>query len=575
MLKPFLGSDARDLMPAWMADQVRESDPEQGPEARARALLARPAEEQAEPLLQESAVLVRDLLSFHRDDLAAKILARLTGLLMDRDAGRRRSTAEALLSLHASWDTRPLDLAREGFEGLLRSAFDEERDESTYGTLAEIATLLADGRLRRAEPELALETLSLLRRHASTKEPATAFRSAIALRAIGRLIKSPGFPEILNRLRTGDPVALRVAESLGDAVAAHLVAEMKTIEMTTQRMPLAEAISRIGPGASAVLSEELQKTDSPTEALRLLEVLPYAAPENIATAALASTLHHAVSAVRRRTAALLTDRAYARSGELLLEAMKDEKDPTIRATLVDGLGKLRVSGAFEVLAAIADSRSQSDDLRAGACTALARLGHAEAVPILAGLAARSSRGLGQLKSASPMLRAAAIRALGRFPSNAAAREALKKLMDDSDLNLQGVARETLLNPEEAGSSTVGRDLQHAAGAPEIRARNIKLAGSLQEIPLDQVCQLVGGSEKTGLLMLSLEGRVGRIWFDQGQVVAAEYERRLDQEAVNAMARSKRGDFIFQPGERPKEPRVRLAVHGMLLEAYRVADEDRK
>jgi hypothetical protein len=122
---------------------------------------------------------------------------------------------------------------------------------------------------------------------------------------------------------------------------------------------------------------------------------------------------------------------------------------------------------------------------------------------------------------------------------------------------------------------VGRDSQQTAGAPELRARNIKLAGSLQEIPLDQVCQLVGGSEKTGLLMLSLEGRVGRIWFEQGQVVAAEYERRLDQEAVNAMARRKRGDFIFQPGERPKEQRVRLAVPGMLLEAYRIADEDRK
>jgi hypothetical protein len=358
-------------------------------------------------------------------------------------------------------------------------------------------------------------------------------------------------------------------------VAARLVAEMKTIELTTQRMPLAEAISRIGPAASTILSEELQKTESPTEALRLLEVLPYAAPENIATVALTSTLHHPISAVRRRTAALLTDRAYPRAGELLLQAIKDEKDPTNRATLVAGLGKLRVSGGFEVLAAIADSRSESDDLRAGACTALARLGHAEAVPILAGLAARSSRGLGQLKSASPMLRTAAVRALGRFPSNAAAREALKKLMDDSDLNLQGVARETLQNPEDAGSSTVGRDSQQTAGAPELRARNIKLAGSLQEIPLDQVCQLVGGSEKTGLLMLSLEGRVGRIWFEQGQVVAAEYERRLDQEAVNAMARRKRGDFIFQPGERPKEQRVRLAVPGMLLEAYRIADEDRK
>jgi len=48
--------------------------------------------------------------------------------------------------------------------------------------------------MRRAEPELALETLSLLRRHTSTRGPAKSFRSEIALAAMDRLIKSPGFP---------------------------------------------------------------------------------------------------------------------------------------------------------------------------------------------------------------------------------------------------------------------------------------------------------------------------------------------------------------------------------------------
>jgi len=110
---------------------------------------------------------------------------------------------------------------------------------------------------------------------------------------------------------------------------------------------------------------------------------------------------------------------------------------------------------------------------------------------------------------------------------------------------------------------------------EAKAANVKLAGSLQEIPLDQVCQLVGGSDKTGLLMLSLEGRVGRIWFEQGQVVAADFERAKDQEAINGMARHKKGDFIFQPGERPAERRVQIPVPQALLEAYRVSDEGRK
>ncbi|MBV8879547.1 MAG: HEAT repeat domain-containing protein [Planctomycetaceae bacterium] len=575
LMKQFLLSEAEELVPVWMTDEFKEVSQESGPTARARTLLALAADEQAEPLVKEAAVLVRELLAISRGDLAAKILARLTGILMDRTAERRRAAATALLALHNSWDTEPLSAAREGFEGLLRSAFDEEQDADAYGKLAEIATILADGRLRRGEPEMALETLSLLRRHHATKDPALAFRPETAFRAMERVTKSAGFPQILHKLRTGDPVALRVAESLGDAAAAHLVEEMKKIELTTQRMPFADAVARVGPGAAAVLSEELQKVTAPSEALRLLEVLPHAAPETIACVALASTLHHPVSAVRRRSAAILTDRAYARSGDLLLQALKDEKDPTIRATIIEGLGKLKISAAFETLAALADSRSESDEIRAGACMALARLGHGEAVPILAGIASKGSRGLGLLKATSPALRSAAIRALGQFPSNPAAREALKKITEDSDPTLQAAARETLYRPVQKALSTAGREAQQLNAVQEVKATNVKLAGSLQEIPLDQVCQLIGGSEKTGLLMLSLEGRVGRIWFEKGLVAAADFERTRDQEAINGIARHKKGDFIFQPGERPPERRVQIPVHQALLEAFRVADEGQK
>lgn len=577
LMKQFLAAEAEELLPDWLRGEVRAAASEGGSVGRAKTLLALAGDEQAEPLLQEAAALVRELLPAGRRDLAARIMARLTGLLLDRNTSRRRAAADALLSLHPSWDTEPLAAAREGFEGLIRSAFDVEPDLDTYGRLAEIATILADGRLRHGEPELALETLSLFRRHHTAKDGAPSQRSEVAFRAIERITKSPGFPDILHRLRTGDPVALRVVESLGDPVAPQLVEDMKRIELTTQRMPLAEAISRIGPSAAAILSAELQKATQPAEALRLLEVLPHAAPETIATAALATTLHHPVSAVRRRSAALLTDRAYARSGDLLLQAMKDEKDPTIRATIVEGLGKLRVSGAFELLAGIADSRSESDDLRSGACMALARLGHAEAIPILAGVAARASRGLGLLKAASPALRAAAVRALGMFPTQPAAREALKKLTEDSDPALQAVARETLFRPIPASAvaaPAAAREASPAAASHDGSSGKIKLAGSLQEVGLDQICQLVGGTSKTGLLMLSLQGRVGRIWFDQGQVVAADFERLQDQHAVNAMAREKKGDFIFKPGERPAQARVQLAVPAMLLEAFRVADEGR-
>lgn len=575
LMRQFLSAEAQDMMPVWMSEEYREASQDTGPSARAKVLLALAGDEQADPLVKEASTLVRELMAISRGDLAAKILARLTAVLMDRSADRRRAAAEALLALHPTWDNEPLSTAREGFETLLRTAIDAEQDGAAYTKLADIAAILAEGRLRRGEPELALETLSLLRRHHATKDSSLAFRPETAYHALERVTRSSGFPMVLTRLRHGDPVALRVAESLGDAAASYLVDEIRKIETTSHRLPFADAIARIGPGAAAVLSEELQKATAPSDALRLLEVIPHAAPESIASVALSSTLHHPSNAVRRRSAAILTERAYARSGDLLLQALREEKEPTNRATIVEGLGKLRVSASFEALATVADARSESDELRAAACMALARLGHAEAIPVLASIASKGSRGLGLLKAASPSLRNAAIRALGQFPTNPAAREALKKITEDSDPTLQAAARETLYRPIQKALTNAGREVQQVAAVQEVKAANVKLAGSLQEVAFDQVCQLVGSSDKTGLLMLSLEGRVAHVWFEQGQVVAVDFERKKDQAAFNAIARQKKGDFIFQPAERPPERRMQSPVHLMLLEAARVADEDRK
>jgi hypothetical protein len=568
-IRRFVSAEAPGLMPdAAEGDGVGTV----GAVAQAESLLLLSTDEQTEPLVQQAAPLVHKLLAASRGDLAAKILARLAGVLLDSSPEGRRAAAEALLSLHPAWDAEPFSTTREGFETLLRSALDDEEDSQTYSKMAEVAAILADGRLTRGEPELALETLSLLRRHHASKNPGTAFRPEVASRTLEQITRSAGFPPILERLRSGDPLALRVVESLGEAAAKCLVDELKKIEMGSNRLPLAEAISRIGPGASAMLSDELQKASSPIEALRLLEALPHAAAEETAIVALSSTLHHRVGEVRRRSAAILTERAYARSGELLLQALPGEKEPTTRATIVEGLGRLRVSGAFEGLATIADSRSESDDLRAAACAALAALGHKEAIPILSSIASKTSRGLGLLKSASPALRTAAIRALGQFQSTPEAREAIKRVLDESDATLKAVAMESLSkNPTPSPAASSARPTP-AHATP---AGGVKLAGSLQEIAFDQVCQLVGGSEKTGLLVLSFDGRVARIWFERGLVVAAEYERRRDQEAFNAIARHRKGDFHFQPSERPPEKRIQSPVHMMLLEAFRLADEGKK
>ena len=50
----------------------------------------------------------------------------------------------------------------------------------------------------------------------------------------------------------------------------------------------------------------------------------------------------------------------------------------------------------------------------------------------------------------------------------------------------------------------------------------QLLGSLDLVPLEQVCLLVGASAMTGMLDLSFKGVGAQVYFKQGRVTAAEF-----------------------------------------------------
>lgn len=568
LLRSFLSGRA-----AAIAQEAREQRPaEPAPVARARAILEEESDRQGDAVCKEADSLLKELTAVGRADLAARLLARLTGCLVDRSAPRRLAAAEALLAMTPTWDKPAFSAAREGFESLVRSALDSEPEPRVYAKLADLAATMADLRLRRGEFEQALETLALFRKHHVVKDPAAPHRPEQSYRALGRIASGSGFPQVAARLRAADPVAIRIVEALDEAATRFLVSEIRKAESAPQRLQLAEIVARIGPGAGAVLAEELQKTGAPSEALRLLEALPHAVPESVAVVTLGSLLRHPAIAVRRRTAAILAERTYGRSGDLLLGALQDEKDASIRGALLDGLGKLRHLEAKEAAIAIADARAEPADVRAAACSALGRIGHTDAVPILAALTAKSPGGIAGLLHPTPAgVRVAALRALSVFRAHPAAREALKRATEDSDAALQAAARELLYAPMEQALA----EARQAAAAQDVNASGLKLAGSLAEVPMDQVCQLIAGAEKTGLLMITFDGPVARVWFENGMVTAAEFQARLDQEAFNAFIGIKKGQFVFQPGEIAPKRRVRLPVNMALLEAFRVADEGGK
>jgi hypothetical protein len=80
-------------------------------------------------------------------------------------------------------------------------------------------------------------------------------------------------------------------------------------------------------------------------------------------------------------------------------------------------------------------------------------------------------------------------------------------------------------------------------------------GSLAELHLPDIIQLVSVSGKTGLFHLTDREHHGRIWLLDGRIVHAEVDDLAGEEAVYALAIWRSGEFRFEPGT-PAPPLAR-------------------
>lgn len=97
-------------------------------------------------------------------------------------------------------------------------------------------------------------------------------------------------------------------------------------------------------------------------------------------------------------------------------------------------------------------------------------------------------------------------------------------------------------------------------------------GSLKELPLPDVIQLVAASEKTGVFLIQNAGAEGRIYLRRGKIVHAEAGNALGEEAVYAMATWIGGDFRFDAGDAPEAESINKSNTELLIEAARRMDE---
>jgi hypothetical protein len=97
-------------------------------------------------------------------------------------------------------------------------------------------------------------------------------------------------------------------------------------------------------------------------------------------------------------------------------------------------------------------------------------------------------------------------------------------------------------------------------------------GSLSELHLPDIIQLVSVSGKTGVFRLIDGTHQGDIWLHEGRIVHAEHDDLSGEEAVYALAIWRTGEFRFEAGIPTPRQTIQKSNTNLLMEAARRLDE---
>jgi hypothetical protein len=113
--------------------------------------------------------------------------------------------------------------------------------------------------------------------------------------------------------------------------------------------------------------------------------------------------------------------------------------------------------------------------------------------------------------------------------------------------------------------------RNAAG----RLRTRGVSGSLQEMALPDVIQVLANGRKSGRLEVRSRGLHGELLFHQGSIHDARFGDVEGAEAVYGILRLTEGEFALEPGSTstPVQDVIGIPTHHLLLEAMRRLDED--
>ncbi|MFW6052231.1 MAG: DUF4388 domain-containing protein [Myxococcota bacterium] len=99
-----------------------------------------------------------------------------------------------------------------------------------------------------------------------------------------------------------------------------------------------------------------------------------------------------------------------------------------------------------------------------------------------------------------------------------------------------------------------------------------VTGSLQEMGLPDVVQILGNGRKTGRLSVRAGGQQGEVWFGDGEIHDARLGDLRGEEAFYRMLQLTEGDFELEPSVPPPERTIQASCEALLLEGMRRMDE---
>jgi hypothetical protein len=112
----------------------------------------------------------------------------------------------------------------------------------------------------------------------------------------------------------------------------------------------------------------------------------------------------------------------------------------------------------------------------------------------------------------------------------------------------------------------------AQGMPASAFGSAELAGTLSELSVADVLQMLDLTGKSAVLRIAHDGGESRIWCAAGAIVDAESARLRGEAAVYRILGLERGQFLAELRPSQRVRRVRASTSALLLEAARRKDE---